>query len=233
MLMCCRWGMNLRLPRSPTLPVMAIWTRVGWKSWPHRATQGNSGSEQQQLLSLLGRMAQLAPMSGASEAELEAAPMSLPILPQAMVFLLRASQSPPGLLSPCQQPASACTSRTRAERSQLSLQTSLSWHQQEVGLVCKGSLWSSDPLARGHHHTLQFLGCISFSTQKLGDSVGFLDTLRTRRAFCTERTRRVQVTPRELSQNSSASVSHFTNWCTEAPRGRRLATMTGAGQCSE
>lgn len=26
MLRCCRWGMNLRLPRSPTLPVMAIWT---------------------------------------------------------------------------------------------------------------------------------------------------------------------------------------------------------------
>lgn len=157
--------------------------------------------------------------------------MSLPILLQSMVFLLRASQSPPGLLSPCQQPASACTSRTRAERSQLSLQTSLSWCQQEVGLVCKGSLWSIGPLARGHHlRTLQFLGCISFSTQKLGVRVGFLDTLRTRRPFCTERTHRVQVTPRELSQNSSASVSHFTNGCTEAPRGRRLKVMTGAGQ---
>lgn len=118
-------------------------------------------------------MAQLAPMCGASEAELEAAPMSLPILLQAMVFLLRASQSPPGHLSPCQQPASACTSRTRAERSQLSLQSSLSWRQQEVGLVCKGSLWSSGPLARGHHlRTLQFLGCISFSTQKLGVEPG-------------------------------------------------------------
>lgn len=40
MLRCCRWGMSLRLPRSPTLPVMAIWTcgcagRAGHTE-PHR-----------------------------------------------------------------------------------------------------------------------------------------------------------------------------------------------------
>lgn len=55
--------------------------------------------------------------------------MSLPILLKAMVFLLPGAH--PRLLFPRQQPTSACTSRTRAERSQLSLQPSLAWRQQE------------------------------------------------------------------------------------------------------
>lgn len=78
-------------------------------------------------------MAPLAPKRGASEAELEVAPMSLPILLQAMVFLLRASQSPSRAPFPLprQQPTSTCTGLTRAERSQLSLQPSLAWCQQE------------------------------------------------------------------------------------------------------
>lgn len=74
MLRCCQWGMNLRLPRSPTLPVMAIWTcGCAGRAGHTPSHTGDSGSEQQQLLSLLGRLAQLAPMRGASEAELEAA----------------------------------------------------------------------------------------------------------------------------------------------------------------
>lgn len=161
--------------------------------------------------------------------------MSLPILLQAIVFLLYASQSP------SRAPFSASAAHIRLHQPHQSRKISAQFATQpglasagEVGLVCKGSVWSSGPLTRGHHLcTLQFLGCISFSTQKLGISVGFLDTLRTRRHFCTERTHRVQVTPRELSLNSSASLSHCTNGCTEAPRGRRLAAMTGAGQCSE